>query len=159
MPPIVLEKKAIRASCLGFILLMKKKKRERAREKIFHTYFHYSFHILTLHLIFCLSHACYCFDEDKIKLNKIVVDLSSSSSSSSSYLFKLIQDPPCRSVISAVNTDASSVPCRSRSGSLQGGDGQAEQPTLCSYGPKQAVHVTMLAKFELDGCWKYRNSL
>ena len=37
--------------------------------KIFLISSHFSFHIFTLHLILCLTHACCCFNEEKIKLN------------------------------------------------------------------------------------------
>ena len=37
--------------------------------KIFLISPHFPFHIFTLHFIFCLSHACCCLNEEKIKLN------------------------------------------------------------------------------------------
>ena len=37
--------------------------------KIFLISTHFPFHIFTLHFIFCLSHACCCLNEEKIKLN------------------------------------------------------------------------------------------
>ena len=37
--------------------------------KIFLISSHFPFHIFTLHFIFCLSHACCCLKEEKIKLN------------------------------------------------------------------------------------------
>ena len=36
--------------------------------KIFLISYHFPFHIFTLHFIFRLSHGCYCFNEEKIKL-------------------------------------------------------------------------------------------